>query len=115
MKALQPLEPAGPPRIAACRDWSRLCRFLDSEFDGTPGIAAEFPLLVAERALERCLVVEGSHGPVAHAAWRPLELVTDRGTLRAAGLGNDTPLAGYHGGLTEEELRIPLLVWSNGA
>jgi hypothetical protein len=26
--------------------------------------------------------------------------------------GNDLPLAGYHGGLTEEELRIPLLVWS---
>lgn len=29
--------------------------------------------------------------------------------------GNDTPLVGYHGGVTEAELRIPLLVWHPSA
>jgi hypothetical protein len=26
--------------------------------------------------------------------------------------GNDLHMVGYHGGLTEEELRVPLLVWA---
>ena len=54
--------------------------FLGLEFDGTPGLMEEFPLLIGVSNRQRRFVIHERGQIVAHAAWRPLELhaETDR-------------------------------------
>ena len=54
-----------------CLDFAALESFLDLEFDGSPGIAREFPLLVGERNPGRSFVLRERDAIVSHAAWRP--------------------------------------------
>jgi len=63
---------------------------LDEHFDGRPGLAREFPLLLAgsdpaqrTRAWAWC----DAKRYVAHAAWRPIELITRGERVHAAGVG----------------------------
>ncbi|MFQ5696685.1 MAG: GNAT family N-acetyltransferase [Myxococcota bacterium] len=62
-------------------------RFLDREFDGEPGLAAEYPLLVGAGNAERRWVARIGGEIAAHVAWRPLRLRSYGRSLRAAGIG----------------------------
>ncbi len=86
-----------------CLDFAALESFLDLEFDGSPGIAREFPLLVGERNPGRSFVLRERDAIVSHAAWRPLELLAGARRISAAGIGLVTTAAGRRGrGLAAE-------------
>ena len=86
-----------------CLDFAALVSFLDLEFDGSPGIAHEFPLLVGERNRGRSFVLREREAIVSHAAWRPLELIAGGRRISAAGIGLVTTAAGRRGrGLAAE-------------
>ena len=80
-----------------CVDYPALESFLDHEFDGVPGIAREFPMLVGARNPGRSLVQRERGAIVSHAAWKRLELVAGRRRLSAAGIGLVTTAAGQRG------------------
>ncbi len=86
-----------------CLDFVALASFLDLEFDGTPGIAREFPLLVGERNPGRSYVLRERDAVISHAAWRPLELHSGARRISAAGIGLVTTAARWRGrGLAAE-------------
>ncbi len=86
-----------------CLDFAALASFLDLEFDGTPGIAREFPLLVGKRNPGRSYVLRERDAVISHAAWRPLELHSGARRISAAGIGLVTTAAGRRGrGLAAE-------------
>lgn len=70
-----------------CRDGGALAAFLDRHFDGTPGLAREFPLLLGGDNAQRRLVLEAAGQIVAHAAWRPLRLRSRERAIATAGIG----------------------------
>ncbi len=80
-----------------CLDFAALESFLDLEFDGNPGIAREFPLLVGERNRGRSFVLREREAIVSHAAWRPLELLAGARRISAAGIGLVTTATGRRG------------------
>ena len=86
-----------------CLDFASLESFLDLEFDGSPGIAREFPLLVGEHNPGRSFVLRERDAIVSHAAWRPLKLHAGARRISAAGIGLVTTAAGRRGrGLASE-------------
>lgn len=96
------VEAAGDPlaelsSVVACDRVAELSAFLDHAFDGKPGIASEFPLLVGANAHERRLVIRARGELVAHAAWRPLALRSGPRRLVAAGIGLVTTHPGWRG------------------
>lgn len=70
-----------------CGDYAALEDFLDREFDGTPGIAREFPLLIGARNPGRSWILTDEGSILSHAAWRPLELRAGARRIKAAGIG----------------------------
>ncbi|MEE9281739.1 MAG: GNAT family N-acetyltransferase [Myxococcota bacterium] len=88
-------QPQASPEV--CIDAEALERFLDLEFDGTPGVAREFPLLVAPRNPGRSRVLREGGEILSHAAWRPLELVLGTRRVHAAGVGLVTTAVGRRG------------------
>jgi predicted N-acetyltransferase YhbS len=83
---------------AAGDDDAALAQLLDGHFDGQPGLLREFPLLLGSDNRARCRVVgDGRGGYLAHAAWRPLQLVTSHGGLPAAGIGMVTTHRAWRG------------------
>ncbi len=83
---------------AASSDDAALAQLLDRHFDGRPGLLREFPLLLGRDNRARCRVLcDRDGGYRAHAAWRPLELVTSCGPLRAAGIGMVTTHPAWRG------------------
>jgi predicted N-acetyltransferase YhbS len=76
-----------PCRADSASDDSALWCFLDSEFDGVPGLADEYPLLVGPTNRVRRWVIREGERITAHAAWVPLTLITAEQRLRAAGIG----------------------------
>ncbi|MFQ5513544.1 MAG: GNAT family N-acetyltransferase [Myxococcota bacterium] len=85
----------GRPRSGP--DRARLTRFLDREFDGEPGLAREFPLLLAPHNLDRSWVYERDGQIVAHAVWRPLTLLSGERRIGAAGIGLVTTARDWRG------------------
>jgi predicted N-acetyltransferase YhbS len=83
--------------VLCCDRVGEIAAFLDEAFDGAPGIAAEFPLLVGANEHERRLVIRARGRLVAHAAWRPLELCSGERRLRAAGIGLVTTHPAWRG------------------
>jgi predicted N-acetyltransferase YhbS len=73
--------------VVCCDRVGEIAAFLDEAFDGSPGVAAEFPLLVGDNEHERRLVIRARGRIAAHAAWRPLELCSGERRMRAAGVG----------------------------
>jgi len=71
----------------SCVDDSRVALFLDREFDGVAGLIEEFPLLVGPCNRSRRIVLEEDGRVIAHAAWRPLRLLSREERLLAAGIG----------------------------
>ena len=76
-----------PIAIQKGADDSKLRELLDREFDGTPGLMEEFPLLVGSANPERSFVAEENGQLVGHTAWRPLVLRSGDRRLPAAGIG----------------------------
>lgn len=66
---------------------SSLRELLDREFDGTPGLMEEFPILVGPENRARRFVMEQNGRTVAHTAWRSLVLRSGPLRLPAAGIG----------------------------
>jgi predicted N-acetyltransferase YhbS len=83
------------PKI--CFEHAELENFLDREFDGTSGIADEFPLLVGPRNPGRSLILRERGAIVSHAAWRRLTLCTGERRVSAAGIGLVTTSSGQRG------------------
>jgi GNAT superfamily N-acetyltransferase len=82
----------------ASSDDAALAQLLDVHFDGRAGLLREFPLLLGRDNRARCRVLRAADGSyLAHAAWRPLELRTSHGSLRAAGIGMVTTHAAWRG------------------
>ena len=83
---------------SASLDDAALAQLLDLHFDGCPGLLREFPLLLGSDNRARCRVLDDALGGYrAHAAWRPLELVTSHGRLAAAGIGMVTTHRAWRG------------------
>ncbi len=80
-----------------CFEHAELENFLDREFDGTSGIAHEFPLLVGRRNPGRSLILRERGAIVSHAAWRRLSLCTGERPVSAAGIGLVTTSSGQRG------------------
>jgi predicted N-acetyltransferase YhbS len=81
-------------------DEQALRMFLDREFDGVPGVAREFPLLVGADNRHRQVVLMHGSDIAAHAAWRPMTLYSAYTPLRriaAAGIGLVTTAAALRG------------------
>jgi len=79
-------------------DRDLLARLLDEHFDGRPGLMQEFPLLIRESLAGRGFVwAQPELGYVAHAAWKPLELVADERRVLAAGIGLVTTHEAFRG------------------
>lgn len=74
-------------RPAVASNTPELEHFLDCEFDGEPGLGAEYPLLIGARNARRRWISRISGEISAHVAWRPLRLRSRGRTLRAAGIG----------------------------
>jgi predicted N-acetyltransferase YhbS len=94
-------------RAASCApdgsDERALRALLDVHFDGGPGLLEEFPLLTGRDNRSRCRVIADGAELVAHAAWRPVELVCRSERVRAAGIGLVTTHAAHRGrGLASE-------------
>lgn len=82
---------------AASEDDAPLAALLDRHFDGRPGLLDEFPLLVGQANRRRCRVIERAGAYLAHAAWRPMLLVSGRERIRCAGIGLVTTHAAHRG------------------
>ncbi len=83
--------------VVSCDRLADVSAFLDHAFDGSPGIAREFPLLLGANAHERRLVLQARGAIVAHAAWRPLALRSGSRRLLAAGIGLVTTHPAWRG------------------
>ena len=81
------LQFSAPSSLRACLDDPDLSVFLDREFDGTPGLIQEFPLLVGASNRARRFVIEEDGRIVTHAAWRPFCLLSGTERFSAAGIG----------------------------
>jgi GNAT superfamily N-acetyltransferase len=89
-------------RLAHGGPGAQVRELLDHHFDGTPGLCEEFPLLLCPDNAQRSWVFEIEPGPgparaVAHAAWRPLELICADERIRAAGIGLVTTHGDWRG------------------
>lgn len=78
-------------------DERQLRALLDGHFDGAPGLLEEFPLLTGRDNRTRCRVVADGEQLVAHAAWRPFELICGSERVRAAGIGLVTTHSEHRG------------------
>ena len=84
MKAID-TSPGIASRAESAADDAPLFAFLDAEFDGVPGLAVEYPLLVGPTNRTRRWVIREDQRFTAHAAWIPLTLISGEEQLRAAG------------------------------
>lgn len=92
------MDPDSSVQAASRDDDAALAQLLDRHFDGRPGLLREFPLLLGRDNRARCRVLcDPAGGYRAHAAWRPLELATSHGRLRAAGIGMVTTHPAWRG------------------
>lgn len=83
---------------AACEsDDSAIRQLLDTEFDRRPGVVDEYPVLMSAINRPRRWIARESGAVVAHAAWRPLQLITPSIEIRAAGIGLVTTHRGWRG------------------
>jgi predicted N-acetyltransferase YhbS len=96
---------------------SEIRGLLDREFDGTPGLVDEFPLLVGAANRNRSLVAEADGRVVAHAAWRALVLRVGEERLPAAGVGLVTAHRDWRGrGLATQVVEACMTdAWVDGA
>jgi predicted N-acetyltransferase YhbS len=76
-----------PSRADSAPDDRALWQLLDRDFDGAPGLAAEYPLLVGPSNRDRRWVIREGECFAAHAAWVPVNLISGDRRLRAAGIG----------------------------
>ena len=87
MTAQSSVAGATTTRVRASPDTDALACLLDEHFDGRPGLVEELPLLLGPTNRERCFVAEHDGAYLAHAAWRPLSLLSGTERVRAAAIG----------------------------